>query len=166
VSSQIRLFTIRSRGERYSADVFDNRDSPRSYEFTGDFDVDVDGSPNWRRDPCGQPDTTLHYAGRPIDSDAVPGIVLPPECILFVPELVLGCLAWASYRGKSSLAVVFDVGPHSKLGEGSAELARRMGINADPNKGGVEEPEVLYRWWPGVPATVDGITYALQHYAK
>lgn len=159
-----KLFTIRSKGEAYTADVYDNEDG--SYEFQGDFDVDVDGSLNWHRDPCGQADTSLHHNGQAIDSDAVPGIVLPPECIKFVPEMVLGCQAYATYKGKEVAAVVFDVGPHNKLGEGSAELARRLGINDDPNHGGLDVPEVKYHWYPGVPAVVDGITYSLQHYGE
>ena len=158
----VRVFTIRSKGEGYVADVFDNQDG--SYEFTGDLDVDVDGSPNWERDPCGQPDTSLHYQGNPINSDAVPGIVLPPECIRFVKGTVLGCQAQAKYLGRVAEAVVFDVGPHSKLGEGSAELARRLGINDNPNNGGLDAPEVLYRYWPGIPAVVDGITYELKRW--
>lgn len=158
----IRVFTIRSKGEGYSADVFDNQDG--SYEFTGDMDIDVDGSPNWRRDPYGQSDTSLHYNGSPIDSDSVPGIVLPPECIKFVQGIVLGCQCQVSYRGVLVDAVVFDVGPHNKLGEGSAELARRLGVNDSPINGGVSEPEVLYQYWPGKPAVVDGVQYELQHY--
>jgi len=158
----IKLFSITSKGEGYTADIFDCGDG--GYIFTGDMDVDVDGSPNWRIDPCGQPDTTLHKDGEPINSDAVPGIVLPPECIKFVSDIVLGCKALVTYRGRSSDAVVFDVGPHNKLGEGSAALARRLGINPDPNRGGVDSPEVTYRWWPGIPAVVDGLAYDLQPY--
>lgn len=158
-----KVFSIKSRNENYTADVFDNEDG--SYEFDGDFDVDIDGSPDWRHDPFGQPDTTLHCGGLPINSNAVPGIVLPPECIRFVRGIVLGCHAQVKYNGRLVDAVVFDVGPHNKLGEGSAELARRLGINPDPNRGGLDTPEVNYRWWPGQAAVVDGVFYELQKYA-
>src|SRR5437762_13029488 len=157
-----KLFTIKSKMEGYTADVIEDDDG--SVFFVGDMDIDVDGSPNWKRDPYGQPDTTLHFKGKPINSDAVPGIVLPPEIIRSVEKVVLGCKSIVTYKGKASNAVVFDVGPHNKLGEGSAELARRLGINPDPNRGGTDDQEVTYRFWPGIPAAVDGIVYTLQPY--
>lgn len=157
-----KLLTIRSKGERYTADVIEDDDG--SVFFVGDMDIDVDGSPNWQRDRYGQADTSLHFQGKPINSDIVPGIVLPPECIRAVKGVVLGCKARASYKGRDRDAVVFDVGPHFKLGEGSGALAIRLGINPDPNKGGVDEQSVTYRYWPGVPAEIDGIRYQLQPY--
>lgn len=156
------LFSISSKGEGYVANVI--RDDDGSEFFFGDFDVDVDGSPNWKQDPYGQSETTLQHEGKPINSDVVKGIVLPPECIKASKEMVLGCKAEASYRGVTVPCVVFDVGPHFKLGEGSPAAARPLGINPDPNRGGVDEQEVLYRYWPGIPAVVDGIEYKLQHY--
>jgi hypothetical protein len=33
-------------------------------------------------------------------------------------------------------------------------LARRLGINDDPNNGGVDTQEIHYRFWPGVPANI------------
>lgn len=156
------LLTITSKREGYTATVFQNEDG--SCEYTGDMDVDVDGSPNWRRDPYGQPETTLHHEGKPINSDKVRGIVLPPECIKAVGPIVLGCKAEVEYRDVRVTAVVFDVGPHFKLGEGSAALANALGINPDPNNGGEDDVVVKYRWWPGIPAEVDGVTYDLQPY--
>jgi hypothetical protein len=164
-----KLLHIASKGERYQADLLwddfpsDSRRKDSAF-FVGDFDVDIDGSDHWQSDPCGQADTTLHHNGKPIDSGKVPGIVLPPECINAVKGVVLGCKATATYRGKTVDAVVFDIGPHNKLGEGSEALAKRLGINPDPNRGGVDEQEVTYRFWPGVPAVVDGICYNLQPY--
>lgn len=155
-----KLFDIQSKNEHYTASVFLDEDG--SVFFLGDFDVDIDGSPNWKSDPDGQPDTTLHYKGKPIDSSKVPGIVLPPECIKSVKGIVMGCKAEVTYNGKTEPAVVFDGGPHYKLGEGSEALARRLGINPSPTRGGVDDPVVLYRYWPGVPTKVDGVTYDLQ----
>jgi hypothetical protein len=37
---------------------------------------------------------------------------------------------------------VFDISPHFKLGEMSPCLARRLGINDDPNNGGVDTQEI------------------------
>jgi hypothetical protein len=49
------LLTIRSKGEGYTADVI--LDDDGSVFFVGDADIDIDGGPNWRKDPRGQPDT-------------------------------------------------------------------------------------------------------------
>jgi hypothetical protein len=155
-----KLITIRSKGEGYTADVIEDNDG--SLFYVADADIDVDGSPNWRRDPYGQADTSLHYHGKPINSDEVPGIVVPPEIINAVGPIVLGCQASIEYRGKKIAAVVFDTGPHNKLGEISAAAAEGLGINPDPNHGGVDGQEVTYRLWPGKPATVEGVTYDLQ----
>lgn len=157
-----KLLTITSKREGYTADVI--LDDDGSVFFVGDMDVDVDGSPNWARDPSGQSQTTLQFQGRSINSDVVPGIVLPPEIIRSVQGIVLGCKAAVSYKGRTRDAVVFDVGPHNKLGEGSAALAQRLGINPDPNRGGEDSQCVTYRFWPGIPAEIDGIKYVLQSY--
>lgn len=160
--------TITSKGENYTANVFrDDKDlinGKPAYWYFGDADVDVDGSPNYKRDPYGQADTSLHYNGSPINSDEVPGIVLPPELIKLTPDIVLGCFASVEYNGKHEPAVVFDVGPHNKLGELSACLAQRLGINPDPNTGGIDNQAVHYRFWPGIAADIDGKTYTLTHY--
>lgn len=162
------LLTIASKGERYTANVFqddyDTLNLKPAVWFFGDADIDWDGSPRWRRDPWGQAETTLRHNDQPIDSDSVPGIVLPPEVIMAVPGIVLGCAAVATYKGKDEAGVVFDVGPHYKLGELSACLARRLNINDDPNTGGVDAQAVQYRFWPGVPAVIEGVEYALQRY--
>ncbi|SRR6266705_1524555 len=159
-----KLLTIYSKGEHYSADLIDNEDG--SGQFLADADIDIDGSPDWQRDPYGQADTTLHHNGKPIDSESVPFFVLPPEVIKAFKGVILGCHGTIHYEGKSIDAVCADVGPHSKLGEISPEAARRLGINDDPNIGGEDEQRVLYRFWPGKPAIVDGIAYQLQPFTK
>lgn len=159
-----KLLTITSKREGYTSDVILDNDG--SVFFVGDMDIDVDGSPNWQQDKYGQAETTLHHSGKPINSDVVPGIVLPPEIIKAVGPIVLGCKAAVRYRDRLCDAVVFDVGPHFKLGEGSPALARCLHINPDPNVGGVDEPKVLYRFWPGVPAIIDGVEYELMPYGS
>jgi hypothetical protein len=128
------LFILPSRGEHFSVEVIEHDDG--SYSMKADADVDVDGSPGWQKDPWGQPDTTLHHNGKPIDSSVVAGIVLPPECILAVQPLVLGCQAYISYKGITIDAVTFDVGPHFKFGELSEAAARQLLINPSPINGG------------------------------
>src|SRR5678816_716038 len=99
------VFKITSKKEGYTASVFEVGDG--SYQFLGDMDVDVDGSPDWRRDPYGQADTTLHHNGHPINSDVVRGIVLPPECITFVKPVVMGCKAEVTFRGKTVSCLLY-----------------------------------------------------------
>lgn len=160
------LTTIQSKKENYWANVIRDAESvlnmKASIFFFGDADIDCDGSPYWHIDPDGSSNTSLLWNGHPINSDVVPGFVLPPEIINLVPDFVLGCHGEVSYKDKISPAVVFDVGPHYKLGEISPALARNLAIPPSPTKGGIDEQEVLYRFWPGVPATVDGITYDLK----
>jgi hypothetical protein len=159
-----KLLTITSKGEGYTADVI--LDDGGSVFFVGDADIDVDGSPNWERDPDASADTSLHYNGKPINADKVSFIVLPPECIKAVAGVVLGCKATAKYHGRECAAVVADVGPHRKLGEMSSACARMLGINPSPTSGGVDEQCVTYRYWPGIPALVDGVLYKLQPYGS
>jgi len=46
-------------------------------------------------------------------------------------------------------AIVADLGPKDKIGEGSLELARRLGIDSDPKNGGRSEDDILYIAFPG-----------------
>lgn len=71
-----------------------------------------------------------------------------------------------SYKGRECPCVVGDVGPRSKLGEASPAAAEAVGINGDPNTGGIDTPRVLFEIWPGVPAQVNGVIYQLQPYAS
>lgn len=160
------MTTIASKGENYWANIIRDdadllNDKP-AYFFFGDMDNDVDGSPYWNKDKYGQADTSLHYDGKPINSDEVPGIVLPPEVINLTPEIVLGCFATVELNGAYEPCVVFDVGPHVKLGEGSPCLLRRLGAPAPRNgNGGIDEQVVHYRFWPGVAANIDGKQFTL-----
>ena len=51
----------------------------------------------------------------------------------------LGDLVRVMRSGRSSFAIVADVGPAGKLGEGSILLAERLGVPADPRGGGVRD---------------------------
>jgi hypothetical protein len=73
---------------------------------------------------------------RYVDSETVPYISVPPECLKQGARLGDVCLV--EYRNKSCGAVVADVGPHGKWGEGSIALARTLGIPASPKNGGVQ----------------------------
>lgn len=91
---------------------------------------------------------------RYVDSGAVPYIVVPQ--LLLRQGVMLGDLALVAYRGtgRSSPAIVADVGPPGKLGEGSVALAEALGIPSSARNGGAERG-VLYRIFlesVGIPA--------------
>jgi hypothetical protein len=62
----------------------------------------------------------------------------------------------------SSDAICGEIGPEDKLGEASCELARRVGLNPNPNYGGTEDKVITYIIYVGIPAVVDGVAYKLQ----
>lgn len=161
-----KLFTLTSEG--FTSYVWQRPVSAgSSIFFIADMDIDCDGSDNRHRDPCYRPETSLRMPdGSSIDSEKVAGIVVPGG-LPRMPKLIgkiLGCRARATnlLNMRTSWAVVFDTGPTFKDGEGSPELARRLGIDDNPNTGGEDNPVILYELWPGVPAELDGITYRLQ----
>ena len=129
--------------------------------------IDSDGDPlNRHHDPCWQPDTSLHFHGKPINAEEVPYCVVPPAIIQGVRPVVLGSKVVMTnlHTGAVVWGVVADVGPRRKLGEISCEAARRLGLDGNPNHGGTDECIIRYEIWAGEPAVVDGITYALQPY--
>ena len=97
----------------------------RKVWWTAKAAIDDDGSENRWRDPDWQSQTTLQYKGKPIDSERIPGIVVPPAIVQGVRPIVFGCQAAVTFNGRTELAVVFDLGPRSKVGEITPELARR-----------------------------------------
>jgi hypothetical protein len=76
---------------------------------------------------------------RYVDASAVPYIVVPRALLL--QGVMLGDLALVAYRGtgRSSPAIVADVGPPGKLGEGSPALAEALGIPSSARNGGCEK---------------------------
>jgi hypothetical protein len=62
--------------------------------------------------------------------------VIPPN---FSAEFKLGDIALVVNRknNKRCYAIVADIGPRNSIGEGSIALAKQLGINADPKRGGV-----------------------------
>lgn len=153
------LESFNSEGFRTTA----YEDSPNGpCRVMADADIDVDGSGISHGDPDYQPDTTLHYQGKPLDSDVDKWIVLPKPCIMKVKGIVMGCQAKVFYRGRSCDAVVGDQGPTYKIGEISRAVAFVLGIDPSPTHGGVDDASVRYEWHPGIAANVDGRQYTLQ----
>lgn len=126
--------------------------------------IDDDGSGPSLGDPDYQNDTTLHINGVALDATVVPYIVVPPQVRDCVAPIVMGCKAFVENlsNGLSTVAVVGDIGPHTKIGEISIETANRIGVPSSPTTGGIDDHVIKYTIWPGVPAVVDGITYSLQ----
>lgn len=89
---------------------------------------------------------------RYVDSGSVPYIVLPPQ--LLAPRLKggprLGDFAIVTniVNGRSVHAIIADIGPAAKLGEGSIALADALGIRSNPKSGGTSVG-VQYRVYPG-----------------
>lgn len=129
--------------------------------------------------------TSLHLPGKDgkplprsspfkyVDSATVPFVVVPPMIIRGVAGVVMGCRAVVTNtkNGKSVEAVVADGGPSNKLGEISLACAKAIGVPAGEgsthpaNSGGVDADShiIQYRLFPGFAATVNGVTYPLQH---
>lgn len=72
---------------------------------------------------------------RYVNSETVPYLAIPPE--LKTLGAKLGDLAYAAYRGTVSWAIVADISPRRKIGEGSIALAQALRIPSSPRNGGV-----------------------------
>jgi hypothetical protein len=103
-----------------------------------------------------------------VDSATVPFIVVPPMIIEAVLGTVLGCrcLVTNSRTGKTTEAVVADIGPSNHLGEISVACAKAIGVSTGTthpaNGGGASSPTIRYQLFPGIAAIVNGVTYPLQ----
>jgi hypothetical protein len=134
-------------------------------EFTAKMAVCCDGMPvNTYDDKYWQKGTAYYNNGKYLNADKVPYIVVPPLIIENVDPIVLGCMGLAINltKGYVASAIVGEVGPGSKIGEGSCELCRRIGLDPNPNHGGTLAHIIHYILWPGIPAVIDGVTYQLQ----
>jgi hypothetical protein len=74
---------------------------------------------------------------RYVDSEKVPYLSVPK--VLLHSGAKLGDVAAVVNRvnGEVAAAVVADIGPADRIGEGSIRLAQQLGLNADPRHGGV-----------------------------
>lgn len=99
-----------------------------------------------------------------VDAEYFPYVVVPPIVRSGTIGKVLGCFCEVinHANGKQCTAVVADIGPYKKNGEGSPALARAVGIPDDPLSGGTDDAVIEYIVHVGVPATINGIAFALQ----
>lgn len=86
---------------------------------------------------------------RYVDSEAIPYIVLPPS-LIGSGKARLGDFAAVINRkkSKSSFAILADIGPKTKIGEGSIALAKALEVKKDPKKGGAVV-DLIYIVFPG-----------------
>ena len=99
-----------------------------------------------------------------VDAVSVPYIVLPSHWRKQAIGVVLGCKA-TIYDNKSGLTLecgVLDFGPRTKLGEASIAAAKFFDVPHSPKNGGTNVKRFVYRFFPGVPAVINGVTYQLQ----
>jgi hypothetical protein len=73
---------------------------------------------------------------RYVDSIRVPYIAVPPELLGIGARMGDVAMVVRRATGASSAAVVADVGPHRKIGEGSIALAAALSLDASPRHGG------------------------------
>ncbi|MEI6223083.1 MAG: glycoside hydrolase family 75 protein [bacterium] len=85
---------------------------------------------------------------RYVNSEEIPYIVLPPK-VKTGGGINLGDLAMVMNKknAQTSYAIFADVGPGDKIGEGSIALAKKLGINESPKKGGTSD-DVVYIVFP------------------
>ena len=86
---------------------------------------------------------------RYVDSEVIPYIVLPPT-LIGSGKARLGDFAVVINRkkSKSSFAIFADIGPRTKLGEGSIALAKALEVKKDPKRGGAVV-DLIYLVFPG-----------------
>ncbi len=103
-----------------------------------------------------------------VDSATVPFVAVPPIIVKEAAGMVLGChcLVTNSGTGRTTDAVVADIGPSNHLGEISVACARALGVSTGTthpaNGGGASSPTIRYQLFPGKPAVVNGVIYPLQ----
>lgn len=134
-------------------------------EWVAKMAVCADGAPdNTYKDPNYQRGTAYYNAGKYLDAETIPYIVVPPMIIEGVDPVVLGSqgLICNLKNGLSTPSIAGEVGPDDKIGEAAIEAAERVGLSGSPLNGGTEEAVIYYAIWPGIPAQLDGHTYRLQ----
>lgn len=82
-------------------------------------------------------------------SGNVPFYVIP-SALKTMGNIQLGDAAYVynTQNGLGSFAILADIGPAGKLGEGSMQLAQRLGINSNPKTGGTSSPIIYYIIFP------------------
>lgn len=145
-----------------SEPIIEDIDGQVHFKAKAAIDGDGVGSPHG--DPDYQPNTSLKLNGQYLNADEDKFIALPPQVILGVVGIVLGCQVHIkdTVTNLETDAVVGDIGPHRKIGEISIACAKALGIDPSTTTGGEDRHVVEYQFWPGRHAIVDGKEYNLQ----
>lgn len=133
--------------------------------WKADMDVDCDGKIttqcNSTTDPSFQNQTAATDSqGNPLDAANLPYVVVPGKSTRFdfgAAGLKLGDVILVVYKGQAEFAVYGDVGPSGIIGEASYATVKALGVNPDPQVGGVDPPDVLYVAFTGSSALVSPI---------
>ncbi|HEY6737979.1 MAG TPA: peptidoglycan-binding protein [Actinopolymorphaceae bacterium] len=129
--------------------------------WKADMDIDCDGKRttqcNKNTDPWFLPETAcVESDGEYLDSAGLPFVVVPLPDSRWdhtTANIRCGTVVAVVYQDKVVYGVVGDKGPRGIIGEGSYELAERLGINPDPRVGGVGGRVVDYIFFPGTVAS-------------
>jgi hypothetical protein len=90
-----------------------------------------------------------------LDSSQIPFFVLPSDFHSGMPSPLippkLGDLGFAyNTKTQDNNAMIYgDIGPKGQIGEASIGLAKTLGVNSDPKKGGTENKIICYWFIPG-----------------
>jgi hypothetical protein len=144
------MFALKPGGPKVVPTFVVNTGAAKVVSFTAKMAIDADGAGGWAaHDPTGQNQTSLRYpGGASLNPGQIPFIVVPLDFGRSHPDVKLGDYAAVSYGGKTVYAIVGDKGPAGVVGEGSIALAKALGINSDPRKGGADSG-VTYVIIPG-----------------
>lgn len=135
-----------------------------AFFWKSDFDIDCDGQTtaqcNHNTDDAYFNDTSFHQSdGKPLNAAELPYIVVPLPSARFDYEksdIQPGAAALVIYDGKINFGVFGDEGPADIIGEGSYAMAKSLGIDPDPNTGGVDSGPIILVF-TGKGAVVDPI---------
>jgi Ca2+-binding RTX toxin-like protein len=119
----------------------------KAYAWKADADIDSDGvaangqaNPRSLTDPWFQAQTSVMNKGHYMDPETDSFFVIPLPSSKFNYEsagIKLGAVGAVVYNGKVVYGTFADEGPANIIGEMPIEMADRLGINSDPNNGGV-----------------------------
>ena len=134
-----------------------------AFFWKADMDVDCDGvrtsKCNEDTDPWYQDQTSFETSkGKPFQSDSTHYFVIPLPSSRFSYSsngIKPGSVAAIIYNNKVVYAVFADEGPNNIIGEASYATAKALGIDSNPETGGVDSG-VTYIVFPGkVPSTIE-----------
>ncbi|REK88866.1 hypothetical protein DY245_18940 [Streptomyces inhibens] len=114
--------------------------------WKADMDIDCDGQTtskcNADTDPWYQDDTAFPQSnGQPLNAEKLPYVVVPSSSGIWnyaSAGIKGGGVVAVIYNNKVEYAVVGDTGPDKIIGEASYATAKGLGIDPDPETGGVD----------------------------